>query len=113
MAKKTKDGLVYTRMYDTKDRIHSRRGIASTVLGFISMLLLIALVSWTMITKDTADWIGAVGFTSFAIAFIGMVEGLTSFRDDCRSYIFSRIGSVYCGIMVAGWFLLFCLGLSR
>ena len=38
--------------------------------------------------------------------------GLRSFRDRCRSYIFCKIGTLLCGLMVAVWFLIFCVGLA-
>ena len=100
--------------YTYKETNHSPRGAAACVLGFVSMIALICLTFAAVVLGDRAGaWVGAVGFTAFALAFIGMTEGLRSFRDNCRSYLLGKLGTVYCGIMVAAWFLVFCVGLAK
>ena len=79
-----------------------------------TLIALICLTFAAVVLGDRAGaWVGAVGFTAFALAFIGMTEGLRSFRDNCRSYLLGKLGTVYCGIMVAAWFLVFCVGLAK
>jgi hypothetical protein len=92
---------------------YSRGGIAAVFLGLISMLVFIILVGISAARASMlGDWSGAVGFTAFAAAFSGMSVGLGSFRESCHSYIFSKIGTLYCGLMVAVWFLTFCVGMA-
>ena len=106
-----KEHLPY--LYTYKETRHSGRGIAAFALGFLSLLALGILVYIMILWGDAVgSWIGAAGFTAFAMAFAGMVEGLSSFRDNCRSYIFSRIGTLISAFMVAVWFMVFCVGLA-
>ncbi len=98
--------------YTYKETRHSGRGIAATVMGILSLLALLVLVVASGVIGNLGELAGAVGFTAFALAFVGMVMGLKSFSDTCRSYIFCKIGTVLCGLMVAFWFLIFCFGLA-
>ena len=111
MARKKKQVPAYVYYY--KETRFSAWGILATLLGLLSMAAM-GVLTWYMIqyAGEAADWVGAAGFTAFAAAFMGMVEGLSSFRDNCRSYLFSKIGTLLCGFMVAAWFLLFCVGLA-
>ena len=92
---------------------HSGRGILACVLGGISLLVFIILTGvCAMLSGNAGAWSGSVGFTAFAAAFYGMITGLQSFHDQCRSYIFCKIGTLLCGFMVAVWFLVFGVGLA-
>ena len=107
MAKKV-DRLFYT-YYETQ---YSGIGMASTIMGFLSVALFVVVAGASVIQKGNAgDWVGAVGFTGFAMALAGVIIGLRSFRDRCRSYLFCKLGSIICGLMFAVWFLIFCRGL--
>ena len=91
----------------------SGKGVVSTVLAGISIVLFLGLLTACAALKGQAGpWAGAVGFSGMLIAFAGVVEGLQSFRDRQRSYGFSKAGSIMNGIMVAVWFILFCSGLA-
>ncbi len=108
MAKKRAEYL-----YTYRETAHSGRGILATVLGGISFLMFVILTGIAAVLAGSGGtWIGAFGFTAFVIAFVGMVYGLKSFHDQCRSYIFCKIGTLLCGFMVAVWFLIFCVGLA-
>lgn len=96
-----------------REHRYSQGGIAAVILGLLSMLAFIILVGISAARRAMlGDWSGAAGFTAFAAAFSGMSLGLSSFRETCRSYIFSKIGTLYCGLMVAVWFLTFCVGMA-
>ena len=111
MARRIKEVPAYVYYY--KETRFSAWGIVATLLGLLSLAAM-GVLTWYMIRfpDQAGDWIGAAGFTAFAAAFLGMTEGLSSFRDNCRSYLFSKIGTLLCGFMVAAWFLLFCVGLA-
>lgn len=92
---------------------YSGKGIAATILGAVSLLIFIILVGiCAMLQGGAGAWTGSFGFTAFVIAFYGMVTGLHSFHEQCRSYIFCKAGTLLCGFMVAVWFLIFCVGLA-
>ena len=111
MARRKKEVPAY--VYDYRETRFSGWGIFATLLGLLSAAAL-GVLTWYMMQfpDQSGSWIGAAGFTAFAAAFLGMVQGLSSFRDNCRSYLFSRIGTLLCGFMVAAWFLVFCFGLG-
>ena len=100
-------------LYSYKETRYSARGIASTVLGGVSAVLFAILCALSAsMGGNIGEWAGALGFTAFAAAFVGMMLGLKSFADPCRSFLFCKLGTVLCGLMVAVWFLLFCVGLT-
>ena len=108
MAKKRQS---YTYVYEETN--HSGRGIFAAVLGGISLLVFIILTGICAVLQGRGGaWAGSIGFTAFVAAFVGMVYGLKSFHDQCKSYIFCKIGTLLCGFMVAVWFLIFCVGLA-
>ena len=83
------------------------------MLGGISAVVFVTLsVICMMLDGKAGVWTGSFGFTALFLAFLGMVRGLHSFQDQCRSYRLSKIGTLLSGIMVAIWFLTFCVGLA-
>ena len=109
MAKKRRKA--YT--YQIRETSPYGRGILATVLGIVSLLIFIILLGICAVLKGNGEsWTGSVGFSGFVVAFYGMVCGLHSFHEQCRSYVFCKIGTLLCGFMVAVWFLIFCVGLA-
>lgn len=101
----------YTYVYEETN--HSGRGILAAVLGGVSLLVFVILVGiCAMLEGSGGLWAGSIGFTAFVMAFYGMAVGLKSFHDQCKSYLFCKIGTLLCGFMVAVWFLIFCVGLA-
>lgn len=99
--------------YVYQESKHSGKGILATVLGGVSLLIFLILAGVCALLGGRAgEWSGSIGFTAFAMAFYGMVTGLQSFRQQCKSYVFSKAGTLFCGFMVAVWFLIFCMGLA-
>ena len=107
MAKNSGNTYIYAEAH------YSRRGVTSLVLALLSLLLMAVMTVIGMeMGEQTPLWTGAVGITAFVMAFVGMVMGLKSFNDRARSFLPSKVGTVMCGIMVAAWFLIFCVGIS-
>ena len=103
----------YEELFSIKEYDYSPDGVVAAVLGGISALVFVVLAVTSMLLKGKAGlWAGSLGITAFFLAFVGMVRGLRSFRDQCRSYRISKIGTLLSGIFVAVWFLIFCVGLS-
>ena len=114
-GRKKKGGSVLYAYHD--ERTFARRGIASMVLALLSILMLGTLTGLGIFLQQTAGgptgaWFGALGITGFVLAFIGMLEGFMSFKDECKSYAMSKAGTVISAGMVAAWFLIFCFGLA-
>ena len=108
MAKKK--GSLFTH----RSTRYAPRALTAAALGFLSVSFMIALTLISMAAEGkTGRWAGAVGFSAFVAAFFGMAEGLKSFREPCRSYTLSKVGTLFCAFMVAGWFLVFCIGLAH
>lgn len=103
----------YESMNVYRETAHSARGILATVLGGVSFLMFVILTGISAVLAGSGGaWLGGFGVTAFVIAFSGMVCGLKSFHDRCRSYLFCKIGTLLCGFMVAVWFLIFCVGMA-
>lgn len=99
--------------YTYEESRFSARGIGATVLGGLSLLVFIILAGISTVLQGQAGaWSGGFGAAAFVIGFYGMVIGLKSFHDQCRSYVFCKVGTLLCGFMVAIWFLTFCVGLA-
>jgi len=105
---------IYSYIYTYRETRHSKRGIAALILGLVSFGVLAALTALVIMALEVLpEWVGAAGFTGFAFAFFGMIQGLMSFHDNCKSYFFSRVGTICCAVMVAAWFMIFCVGLAQ
>ena len=100
-------------LFAIREYHHSPDGILATILGSVSVLVFIVLAVLCMHFHGEAGmWAGSIGITAFVLAFIGMVRGLRSFQDHCSTYRLSKIGTLMSGVMVAVWFLTYCVGLS-
>lgn len=100
------------RMYSFAEEKHSRKGIASTVLGILS-LIIFGVLAWLAYYLDGQGgiYLGSIGFTGIIITLCGVVFGLMSFGEDNVRYLFSKIGSILNGIMVALWVFVILLGI--
>lgn len=79
------------KMYTFSERRHSRKGITSTVLGSISVVIFIALTyfAWWSYGEGGAI-LGSLGVTGIVFALCGLVSGLTSFRENISCIRFPR-----------------------
>jgi len=101
------------RMYSFTEKKHSQKGITSTVLGGLSFLLLCVLVYSSFFAKGNGGiYLGTIGFTAIVMTIVGLVYGLTSFRERDVFYLFSKIGSILSGVMLAIWIFIILIGFS-
>ena len=100
------------RTYTYKEPFFAPRGIAATIMGLFSMVVFIAMVIIGSVTEVSGKASGVLIILAVTMALIGLIEGLDSLKDRCKSMVFSRIGAIYCSAMVALWFLVYCLGFS-
>ncbi|MDO4476064.1 MAG: DUF6142 family protein [Lachnospiraceae bacterium] len=101
-----------TKVYTYRESHHSRHGLAATGIAAVSALLFIVMIWITTRTGQATPLMGAIGICCLACSLYGTYLGLHSFRDVCRSFLFSKIGSLWCGLMTVIWFLIVCLGLA-
>ncbi|WP_099470040.1 DUF6142 family protein [Konateibacter massiliensis] len=93
------------------DKRHAVSGITSTVLGVISLGLMIALFIISYLQKGNAGiYTGSIGLSALIIAIVGLVKGLKSFGEKERYYLFSKIGSITNAIILIFWIAIYVIG---
>ena len=101
------------QVYSFAEKKYSVNGIASAALSLISIVLLVGMLLISFLMKGRANaWIGALGFTGIVTACCGLRYGFAGFKDECRSYFCSKLGTVTGMVSLVGWFFIVCLGLA-
>ena len=100
------------KMYTFSERRHSRKGITSTVLGSISVVIFIALTYFAWSYGEGGAILGSLGVTGIVFALCGLVSGLTSFREKHILYTFSKAGSIVSSVALVLWIFVILLGVS-
>lgn len=89
--------------YKFTNKNNSRGGIIATVLGVIAIILLCIGIYISYANKgDAGIQVGMLGALSFIISGIGLINGLLSFKEKDRFYIFSFVG---CGVSGIIWLI--------
>lgn len=102
------------QVYSFVEKKHSANGIASAILSVMSVLVLAALLAVSFLLKgQAASWIGAMGFAGIVMAVCGLTYGFAGFKDECKTYICSKLGTILSTISIAAWFFIVCLGLMK
>lgn len=100
------------QVYSFVEKKYSANGIASAVLSVVSILVLAALLAISFLLKGMANtWIGAMGFTGIVMACCGLWYGFAGFKDECKSYFCSKLGTILSTVSIAAWFFIVCIGL--
>lgn len=93
------------------DKHHSVGGIIATFLGIVSLIMLIYCIKSSFdLAGNGGVMLGAVAVAAFIISFGGCVMGLLSFKESDKYYIFSKIGSLLCGIITVFMIGVFLIG---
>ena len=88
------------RKYKFSDKNETLGGTISTILGIISLCLLVYGILISFRAKGEAGVsIGSIGLSSAMLAIFGCVIGLISFKEEDKFYLLSKIGSMLCGIL--------------
>ncbi|MBQ3544698.1 MAG: hypothetical protein IJA34_06905 [Lachnospiraceae bacterium] len=88
------------RGYRFTDKNNSSGGIVSSILGAISLCLVVVGVVISYKENGNAGLaVGAIGSIAFILNCIGMIIGLRSFKERDKFYLFSWIGVIANGIM--------------
>lgn len=99
------------KKYKFSDKNHSPGGIVSTVMGLTALVLLIvAIYKATKLSGTAGTEIGTLGFISAVLALVGSVVGLLSFREKEKYYLFSKLGSIMCGLLTVFMLAVFLMG---
>ncbi len=102
------------QVYSFEEKRYSTNSVVSAALSIGSAVVLAALLLISFALKGrAAAWIGAVGFTGIVMAFGGLRYGFAGFRDECRSYFCSKLGTILSTISIMGWFFIVCIGLMN
>ena len=89
------------RMYSFAKEKHSGKGILSTILGTLS-LVIFAVLAWLAYYLDGQGgvYLGSIGLLGMVFAVSSVVFGLMGFGENNVRYLFPKIGSILGGIMV-------------
>ncbi|MFR8549323.1 MAG: DUF6142 family protein [Lachnospiraceae bacterium] len=98
--------------YSFVEKKYSSNSVVSAVLSTGSVLVLLILLFVSFLMKGSVGaWIGALGFTGIVMAFAGLRYGFLGFKDECKSYFCSKLGTILGTVAIAGWFFIVCIGL--
>lgn len=102
------------QVYSFVEKKHSANGVVSAVLSVLSVLMLAGLLAAAFLLKgQAAEWIGAMGLTGIVMAVCGLRYGFAGFKDECKTYICSKIGTILSTVSIAAWFFIVCIGLMK
>ncbi len=102
------------QVYSFVEKKYSANSIASAVLSIGSLFVLLAVLGASFFMKGRASsWIGAVGFTGIVMAACGLRYGFVGFRDECKSYFCSKLGTIAGTVAIVAWFFIVCIGIAR
>lgn len=102
------------QVYSFVEKKYSTNSVWSAALSVGSILMLALLLGISFLVKGTANaWIGALGFTGIMMAVLGLRYGFAGFKDECKSYFCSKLGTILGTVSIAAWFFIVCIGLVR
>ncbi len=88
------------RRYKFTDKHNTKMGITSFVLGSLALILLFAGLKIAFDKKGNADMVvGVLGTLVFIFSTVGLLLGLSSFKEEDRFLLFSWIGTITCGLV--------------
>lgn len=86
--------------YKFTNKLNSRGGIISTVIGILSVLLLVVGIVIAYRAKGTAGaHVGLIGAGAFLLSGFGLIKGLLSFKEKERFYAVSIAGCIINGLI--------------
>ena len=98
--------------YSFVEQKHSANGIACALLSVLSLLVLAGLLAVSFLLQGmAADWIGAAGLAGILMAVGGVLYGFAGFKDDCKTYICCKLGTILGTVVIAAWFFIVCIGI--
>ena len=100
------------RMYSFAKEKHSGKGVLSTVLGILS-LIIFGVLAWLAYYLDGQGgiYLGSIGLLGIVFALCGVVFGLMGFAEDNVRYLFAKVGAILNGIMLTLWVFVILIGI--
>lgn len=103
----------FFRKYKFSDKNQTLGGSISTLLGLLSLALLIYGVYISFQANGKAGTqLGSIGLCSAMLALFGCVIGLISFKEPEKFYLLSKVGSLLCGILTVFMLAVLLMGLA-
>lgn len=101
------------KMYSFTEKKHSQRGITSTVLGTLSLILFCVLSYIAFFMEGQGGpYLGAIGMSAFFLAAAGFIVGMLSFREKHILHFFSKLGSILNAAILVVWIFVILIGIS-
>lgn len=102
------------QVYSFVEKKHSANGIASAVMSIGSVFILVLLLFISFLWKGMAEqWIGAVGIMGILMACLSLRYGFAGFKDESKTYICCKIGTVLGTAAIIAWFFIVCIGVMQ
>lgn len=93
------------------DKKHPMFAIIATLLALLSVIVFLAACFWSAESHGKAGiFVGLVGVLSFLLSIIGFVLSWISLHQDNIRPLFPTIASVFNGLLVIFYLLLYILG---
>jgi len=100
------------RKYGQARRGHAKKGIGSCFLGGATLLLMVIILLLTYLQRgNVGAFIGALGWMSLILSWMGVVFAMRGFREREKNYLTCRIGITCNTLFVIGFILIFLRGL--
>lgn len=98
--------------YKFTNKNHAEGGVVSCIMGFFALVILCLAIYLSYEKAGNAGQIvGNMAIASFLLSFFGTVIGLLSYKEQEKYYIFSHIGSTFCGIFTIFMIAVFAMGI--
>lgn len=85
--------------YKFTNKNHAEGGVVSCIMGLFALILLLfaVYVSYRK-AGEAGRVVGNLALASLLLSLFGTVIGLLSYKEQDKYYVFSHIGSTFCGI---------------
>lgn len=99
--------------YKVLKKKHSARGILSSVLAGISLLLFLASLFCSLVFHGNGGlYLGAMGLIAIVLSVYGFILGLQSLGERERDLLYCKVGALGNGVLMVVWLALFLMGLG-
>lgn len=100
------------KSYNFSDKTHPRDGKLATVIGIMTIAVLLFLAGWSIYYKGHSGRIvGLLGFIDMIAAFVGIVFAIAGLSQEDSLYLFPRIGLVLNSLVLLATIALLLVGL--
>ena len=94
------------------NKYHPVKGIWSTVLGGVSLIIMLFLFMVSGAHRgDSATWVGVAGIWTLVISVIGFVLGTKSYRMDDVYMVTPMLGSILNGVVMLVMIVVYVAGI--